>query len=237
MFLAGRLPDTVPKTWWIGLGAAKRPTWQLTYDRTYHAGQPLTLSQGSSTMRTAVVLCLALAAVACDTGPPPPAETADVAPTFRPTVSIEEVMRYMIDPPADAIWESVVTIVTDDGIEEIVPETDEDWAALRGHAVTLLESTNLLLMDGRRVAMEGSVSELPGVDLEPEQIEAILAANRPAWMVLTAGLYDSGVQVLAAIDARDLDALLVAGDGLDLACENCHIQFWYPDLAGQTRAN
>ena len=146
-------------------------------------------------------------------------------------------MRYMVDPSADAIWESVVTIVTEDGIEEIVPETDEDWAALRGHAVTLLESTNLLLMPDRHVAAEGSVSELPGVDLEPEQIEELLASNRTAWTAFTLGLHDSGVQVLAAVDARDLDALLVAGDVLDLACENCHIQFWYPDLSGQTRAN
>ena len=26
------------------------------------------------------------------------------------------------------------------------------------------------------------------------------------------------------------------GDGLDLACENCHIRYWYPDLASQSRA-
>jgi len=183
------------------------------------------------------MLCLPLAAVACEAGPPPPNETAYPTPPFQITVSIEEVMRYMIDPAADSIWESVITIVTEDGIEEIMPETDEDWAALRGHAVTLTESTNLLLMEDRRVAEEGSVSELPGVDLEPEQIEAILAANRGAWTQLTLGLQLSGVQVLEAIDAQDLDALLVAGDLLDLACENCHIQFWYPDLAGQTRAN
>lgn len=188
-------------------------------------------------MRTSVALCLALAAIACESRTPSPPEAADSAPPFRTTVSIEEVMRYMIDPPADAIWESVVTIVSDDGIEEIAPETDEDWAELRGHAVTLIESTNLLLMEDRRVAQEGSVSELPGVDLEPEQIAELLAENRGAWTQLTSGLHDAGVTVLNAVDAEDLDALLVAGDGLDLACENCHIQFWYPDLSGQTRAN
>ena len=185
-------------------------------------------------MRTPVALCLALVAIGCEAAPPP-IESAEADAPYRPTVPIEEVMRYMIDPAADSIWGSVVTIVTDDGVEEIVPETDEDWESLRRHAVTLLESTNLLLME-RPVAAEGSVSEMPGVDLEPEQIEAILAANRPAWTALTLALHGSGVEVLEAIVARDLDALLVAGDGLDLACENCHIQFWYPDLEGQTRA-
>ena len=188
-------------------------------------------------MRTPVALCLAVAALACEPAPPAPDGSADaVAPPFRPTVPIEEVMRYMIDPAADSIWESVVTIVTDEGVQDIVPETEEDWEGLRRHAVTLIESTNLLLMEPRRVAAEGSVSEMPGVDLEPEEIEEILAANRPAWTALTLALHDSGGEVLDAIDARDLDALLVAGDGLDLACENCHIQFWYPELTGRTRA-
>ena len=188
-------------------------------------------------MRTPIVLCLALAAIACEAGPPAPAEGTAAAPPFRTTVSIEEIMRYMIDPPADAIWESVVTIVTEDGVEEIMPETDEDWEALRKQAVTLTEATNLLLMEDRRVAEEGSTSELPGVDLEPEQIEALLAENRGAWTQFTLGLHDSGVAVLDAIDAHDLDGLLVAGDGLDLACENCHVRFWYPDLGTQGSAN
>jgi hypothetical protein len=187
-------------------------------------------------MRTAVGLCVVLTAIACEAAPPDSAGAAPAGPPFQATVSIEEVMRYMIDPAADSIWSSLVTTVTDAGIEEIAPETDEDWEALRGHAVTLLESTNLLLMEHRRMAAEGSFSEMPGVDLEPEQIERLLEANRPAWTQLTLGLHASGVEVLGAVDARDLDALLVAGDRLDLACENCHIQFWYPDLAGQTRA-
>lgn len=188
-------------------------------------------------MRTPVALCLILAATACEAAPPRSADGTEAAqPPLLPAVSIEEVMRYMIDPAADSIWGSVVTIVTDEGIQDIVPETEEDWEALRGHAVTLLESTNLLLMEGRPVAAEGSVSDMPGVDLEPAQIEDLLAANRPAWTTLTLGLRASGLEVLKAIEAHDLDGLLVAGDGLDLACENCHIQFWYPDLSGRTRA-
>ena len=190
-----------------------------------------------TTMRTPAALCLVLAAIACEAGPPARAEGIDVAPPFRATVSIEAVMRYMIDPPADAIWESVMTIVSDEGIEEIAPVTDEDWETLRRQAVTLTEATNLLLMEDRRVAEEGSISELPGVDLEPKQIEALLAENRGAWTQFTLGLHDSGVIVLEAIEARDLEALLVAGDGLDLACENCHARFWYPDLAARGSTN
>jgi hypothetical protein len=43
--------------------------------------------------------------------------------------------------------------------------------------------------------------------------------------------------VLDAVDRRDVDALLVAGDGLDLACENCHVVYWYPSFADSAAAD
>lgn len=145
-------------------------------------------------------------------------------------------MRYLVDPAADSIWESVVTEVTAEGVLDHAPETDEDWEELRGHAITLVEATNLLLMPDRRVAAEGSRSEMPGIDLEPEQIEALLAENPDAWTQFVGGLRESGLVVLSAVDKRDVDALLVAGDGLDLACENCHVRYWYPNLADANSA-
>jgi len=156
------------------------------------------------------------------------------ASVFHPTAAIEEVMRYVIDPAADSIWNAVVVEVTAEGTRERVPSTDEEWAALRGHALTLIEGTNLLLMENRRVAAAGSRSEMPGVDLEPEQIEALLAADRSAWNAFVGGLYETGLTVLAAVDAKDPDALLVSGDALDLACENCHTTYWYPSLAADS---
>ena len=181
-------------------------------------------------MSPRAVLLAAAALLAACTGAAAPSEQPQ-AVGYTATATIEELMRHMVDPAADAIWESVVTDVTSEGIVEHVPETEDDWALLRGHALTLVESTNLLLMPGRPVAAAGSRSEMPGVDLEPEEIEALLAADRVAWTQFAAGLQASGLEVLAAVDGRDVDALLVAGDGLDLACENCHLRYWYPSLA------
>jgi hypothetical protein len=175
-------------------------------------------------VKHALALALLAGSAACaDDAAPPPSD-------FRTTAAIEEVMRYIVDPAADAIWEAVVVEVTERGTVEKVPTSDEDWATLRRHAMTLIEATNLLLMEGRPVAVPGSRSEMPGVDLEPEQIEALLAADRPAWNGFVGALHASGTVVLDAIDRRDVEALLVAGDGLDLACENCHLRYWYPGL-------
>lgn len=147
---------------------------------------------------------------------------------FRPTATVQDIMRLMIDPASDAVWDAVVTTVTLDGVDITAPRTNEDWALLRQNAITLVEATNLLLIDGRRIARAGARSELPGIDLEPEEIEALVAEDRSTWNELVQGLHDTGLVVLDAVDARDVDALLAAGASLDAACESCHSRFWYP---------
>ena len=154
--------------------------------------------------------------------------------SFQVTATVEEVMHSIIDPAADAVWDSVVIVSNENGIETTQPETQEDWLALRRHAITLVEASNLLLMDGRAVAVPESRSELPGIDLEPDEIEALLAADRTTWSTLVGKLHESGIQVLNAVDTQDVDALLVAGDRLDLACESCHATYWYPGYGGRT---
>ena len=152
----------------------------------------------------------------------------DPAPLYRPTATVEEIMRGLIDPSADAIWDAVVTDATAGGIVEIRPETTDDWAALRHHAVMIAEATNLLIVEGRRIAAPESRSELPGVDLHPNAIQALVAKDWESWTALARGLHEASATVLDAVDARDLDALLTAGAALDVACENCHSRYWYP---------
>ncbi len=179
---------------------------------------------------------LTMAGISCGAEAPVVEDTVEVFPVFQLTASMEEIMRYMIDPSADAVWDAVVTVVTAEGVVTTEPQTSDDWLMLRRHAVTLIEATDLLLLQGRRVAAEGSRSELPGVDLEPEQIEALLAEDLDSWVGFVAMLHESGLGVLEAIDNADVDALLVAGDLLDVACEVCHVRYWYPPLASQDSA-
>jgi hypothetical protein len=178
-----------------------------------------------------------VAAAACGFEAAPAADSAAGDVGYQLTAPVEEIMRYMIDPSADSIWEAVVVDVTTAGTTSRMPVAEDEWLRLRGHAVIIAEATNLLLMEGRRVAAPGSRSEWPGVDLEPEEIEALLAANPGAWRAFVGGLRESALVVLDAVDRRDVDALLVAGDGLDLACENCHVVYWYPSLANDGLAD
>ena len=137
-------------------------------------------------------------------------------------------MLSVIDPAADNIWEAVATIVTHDGIEERRPNTDEEWEALRHEAVRLVESTNLLLMHDREVARPGFRSENPGIELEPDQIQALIDEDPQTWDWLVTDLYRVSTSMLEAVEDRDADRLFDEGGPLDVTCERCHQRYWYP---------
>lgn len=145
---------------------------------------------------------------------------------FKPDASIQEIMQSVIVPNIDPIWDSVQTVSTVGGVEERHPKTDEDWQRLKKHAIVVREATNLILMEGRKVA--SSNTSTVAAELGPEAIEQAIAANRPAFIKNAHELHAAVTKAITAIDAKNVAALEEAGEGIDQACEKCHLQFWYP---------
>src|SRR6266850_308978 len=50
---------------------------------------------------------------------------------LRPVLSLKQLMEWVIDPAADAVWDPVKTIITEQGTKEIAPQTQEEWDAVR----------------------------------------------------------------------------------------------------------
>jgi len=173
------------------------------------------------------VAVVSFAAAACSASKP--AEVKDTASPFRITASIKDIMDSVVDPAADVLWDSVSTTISRTGTEEKMPRTDDDWKLVRRNAVVLIEATNLLAMDGRRVANPGDKSEYPGIELGPEEIQKLLDADRTAWLKYAHTLHDATMVALKAIDSKNVRGLLDAGEGIDEACENCHKHYWYPE--------
>jgi hypothetical protein len=158
-----------------------------------------------------------------------PATPSATQPEYIPTSTIKELMLSVIDPSADVVWLSVTTVVDDKGLLETKPITDEDWTKVRHGAITLMEAANLLMMPGRRVARPGEKSETPGVELEPEEMDVLIAKDRPAWNTRAKALHDVMAQVVQAVDAKDAEKVFELGEQIEHACENCHRQYWYPN--------
>lgn len=150
---------------------------------------------------------------------------------FRVTATIQDLMDAEVDPAADFIWGSTAIISTQAGTQDKRPRTDQEWEVVRNNAITLIEATNLLVIPGRKVATMGSKldpEEVAGIE-SPEEIEKAITANWDAFVGFAHGLHDAGMEALAAINAKDIDRLEQVGEKLDLACEQCHRTFWYPN--------
>jgi hypothetical protein len=160
------------------------------------------------------------------------ATAAQVASAERPspfiiTATIKELMDSTVDPSADGVWDSVAFVSSQDGMDDRKPRTEEEWKAVRRRAMTLVEAANLLVMDGRHAAPAGTQ---PGEgELSPVEIDHRIAATRPAFVGFAHGLQATALKALHAIDKRDSEGLFQAGGEIDVACEACHVTYWYPD--------
>jgi cytochrome c556 len=162
------------------------------------------------------------------------------APEYRTDATVKDIMDSIVDPNADFLWDSVSSESTAKGLIEKAPKTDEDWKEVRRHAIALMEATNMLQIPGRAVARPGERADDPRVEEQPEQIQALINSDRASWVKAAHGLYDATSLVLKAVDAKNVDGILDAGDRIDQACEACHLKYWYPrqyELLQQNRPN
>lgn len=156
------------------------------------------------------------------------AEAKSDASTARPAASLQEIMLAVIDPNVDALWNSISTTVTAEGVTEVRPETDEDWQTLHHHAILLQEVYNLLIIPGRKVAHVNSSTSSHDSELHADRIEDLIRLHWTDYVARAAALHDATQLAINAIEKRDVDGLEEAGSIIEAACEACHSQFWYP---------
>jgi hypothetical protein len=159
---------------------------------------------------------------------------AAFAPAPKRAASIQELMAGVIDPAADRIWDAVSSETGPHGVEEHFPRTAQEWAALRRQALDIVAAANLLQAGGLPVSHGQPLedADVPGISTAP-QIRHAIDADPRAFAAHARQLHTAGRDILAAIDARSPQRLLIAGERLDAACERCHAAYWYPNAEQQ----
>jgi hypothetical protein len=163
--------------------------------------------------------------------PAPPPVAPPPPPPFQIMASIQELMDAVIDPSADALWDSVSITTTKKGTVFHQPHTDEEWQEVRRRAIALVEGTNLLVMDGRKLVAAGSPVLDQGTSgvLSAEEGQKKLDSQHATFVQFAKALREAGSQMLAAIDKKDPTGMMDAGAAMDGICESCHLTFWYPN--------
>jgi hypothetical protein len=154
---------------------------------------------------------------------------------MKPVVSVKELMRDMIDPIADNIFDSVAIIVDKNGTKEYMPKTDEDWDKIRVGGTTIAEGVYLLKV-ARPFTPPGDENNSTGpdaVELSSAAITDKVRKDPVEWNARIEALRNVGLEVLDIVKKKNIQELWDASDNLDSACEACHKSYWYP---GETPA-
>ena len=182
--------------------------------------------------RSFFIVVLAIVTATCSTSrpvPPPPRLPA-LWGDLKPVVSVKELMRDMLDPLSDNIFNAVGSVTTEKGVVETAPKSQEDWDKIRIGAVTLAEGASLLKIP-RPFAPPGDLNNSTGpnpVELSPAQITAKVEADPVEWNARIEALRNVGLEVLDIVKRKDVKELWDAAENLDQACESCHRSYWYP---------
>jgi hypothetical protein len=116
---------------------------------------------------------------------------------FRPVASVDEVMDGIVIPSSQAVFDAVVY---SNGELVESPRTDDDWFALRIHALAVAEAGNLLLMPPR-------------------------AKDTGDWSKFSRAMIDSAFEVARAAEAKDIERVLQTGVTMYTACTGCHAKY------------
>jgi cytochrome c556 len=217
----------------VGIRTARTVTygWRVRVERRLEIGM-LNAVIGKLLVECAALVCAGVVLSGCSPSKPnPPApQAAALWGDMKPVVSVKELMRYMLDPASDNIFDAAKIETTKAGTVERLPKTDEDWEKIRIGAVTLAEGVYLLKVP-RPFAPAGDENNSKGPEpseLSPAQIKAKLDADPVLWNAKIEALRNVALEVLDIVKDRKTEELWEAGDNLDQACEACHIQYWYP---------
>ncbi len=147
----------------------------------------------------------------------------------RGPATIKDIMHSMVDPSGDFLFKSVQEIADARGVSEKAPQTDAEWEDVRQRLLVLMDAQNLLTVPGRLAARPKDRSKNPQVENEPVEVQRLLDADRPNFLRRARRLGDAATVAMKAVDAKDKDALSRSLDGIDKACESCHLHYWYPN--------
>ena len=114
---------------------------------------------------------------------------------------IHDLMAYLLDPAAEAIWDSAGYVITEEGEFNLEPTDQEGWDKVKHGAKVISESSYLLSMPSR-------------------------AVDDAQWVALSMALKRMGERAFEAAENEDSEELFKVGADLYQVCVACHQTYW-----------
>jgi len=150
-----------------------------------------------------------------------------------PTTTLQQFMEDKVNPAGEYLFHSVEQVSDGKGTRFSEPQTAADWKKVSDSLAVLQNAPDLLTAKGLKAAPPGFKSEHPGIESPPEWIQQTIDAHRDDFDKRALRLQNAANVAAQAAQAHDGKALYKSLDGIDKACESCHLHYFYP---GDTRA-
>lgn len=146
--------------------------------------------------------------------------------------NLHSLMKDVVAVQTQVIWDVGNRAQDDQGNPDASKLAAGDWIKIvdAGSKVRQVSQT-LAKMDHVVAAAPGATLEgagNPGA-LDAKQVQAAIDANAATFRSMSQALVVSMDQIVAAAKAKDAAKLFDVSGSLDQVCENCHMQFWYPE--------
>jgi len=149
--------------------------------------------------------------------------------TAEPTV--HDIMKNKVDANADALWDLTNPALANDASLDPAKIDDATWTKMAQRAQAVADAagelahlkTLKLINPGETIADQGAFGNQPG------EVQEHLNRNPDDFRQFAGVLQADMADVVAGAKAHDARKLTPLIDQLDGVCENCHLEFWYPD--------
>jgi hypothetical protein len=157
--------------------------------------------------------------------------TANAAnPSAAP--NLHDLMKNVVAIQAQVIWDVGNQAQDDQGNPDASKLKAADWTRIVNAGGKVKQAAQAL---GQ---VEHVMAAAPGQKLEGEgnpgtfgakQVQSAIDANPKVFRAFAQALSVSMDQIVAAAQAKDAAKVFDVSGRLDQVCEDCHVQFWYPE--------
>ncbi len=146
--------------------------------------------------------------------------------------NLHELMKNVVAVQAQLIWDVGNRAQDDQGNPDAAKLKPTDWTRIIAAGGKVKQAAQALAQ------AEHVMAAAPGQKLDGEgnpgtfgakQVQSAIDANPKVFRAFAQALGVSMDQIVAAAQTKDAAKLFDVSGRLDQVCEDCHVQFWYPE--------
>lgn len=146
--------------------------------------------------------------------------------------NLQELMKNVVAVQTQVVWDISNNAVDEAGNPDGSKLTAADWSHIGAAAGKVKDASQILAAadhvmvatPGQKLQDEGN----PGA-FDAKAVQAVIDSNPKAFKAFAQALATSMNEAVVAAQARDAKKLNDVAGQLDQICEQCHMQFWYPN--------